>query len=207
MLVEAGLSAVAGVLVFAVSLAWVHGVNGPIVPIAVFGLVIAVLLHPRVFRPLASRFLRRLGYRELPPLRTSTMVTLLFFYAGTWVIGGLGLWLLLRARWARTPRSSTIVFLGGVSAVGAIVAVLAFFAPSGLGAREGSMYGLMLAVTTQGAALGATLLNRVAITLVEVLLLVVGGFVLRRGQDDQASVSATASRQPATSADTSRSGS
>ena len=67
------------------------------------------------------------------------------------------------------------MFLGGVSAVGAIVAVLAFFAPSGLGPREASMYGLMLAVAPQGAALGATVLNRVAITLVEMLLLVVGG--------------------------------
>jgi glycosyltransferase 2 family protein len=206
MLVEAGLSAVAGVLVFAVSLAWVHGVNGPIVPIAVFGLVVALLLHPRIFRPLASRFLRRLGYQELPPLRASTMTTLLFFYAGTWVIGGMGLWLLLRSVGAH-PAVNTIVFLGGTSAVGAIVAVLAFFAPSGLGAREGSMYGLMLAVTGPGAALGATVLNRVAITLVEVLLLVVGGFILRRGQDDQVTATATASRQPATSPDTSRSGS
>jgi len=206
MLVEAGLSAVAGVLVFAVSLAWVHGVNGPIVPIGVFGVVVAVLLQPRVFRSLASRFLRRLGYRELPPLRTSTMMTLLFFYAGTWVIGGLGLWLLLRSVGAH-PAASTVVFLGGTSAIGAIVAVLAFFAPSGLGVREGSMYGLMLAVTTSGAALGAIVLNRVAITLVEVLLLLVGGFVLRRTPNDQASVSATASRHPATSPDTSRSGS
>jgi glycosyltransferase 2 family protein len=202
MLIEAGLSAVAGVLVFAVSLAWVHGVNGPIVPVAVFGLVVAVLLHPRIFRPLASRFLRRLGYSELPPLRARTMATLVLFYAGTWVIGGLGLWLLLRALDAH-PAVSTIVFLGGVSAVGAIVAVLAFFAPSGLGAREGSMYGLMLAITAQGAALGATVLNRVAITLVEILLLVVGGFVLRR----QETASATAVRQPATSPDTSSPGS
>jgi len=202
MLVEAGLSAVSGVLVFAISLAWVHGVNGPIVPIAVFGLVIAVLLHPRVFRPLASRFLRRLGYQELPPLRTSTLGILLLFYAGTWVIGGLGLWLLLRSLGAH-PAVNTIVFLGGTSAVGAIVAVLAFFAPSGLGAREGSMYGLMLAITTQGAALGATVLNRVAITVVEVLLVLVGGFVLRR----QERATPTAVRHPATSADTSSSGS
>jgi hypothetical protein len=42
------------------------------------------------------------------------------------------------------------------------------------------MYGLMLAITTQGAALGATVLNRVAITVVELLLLVVGGLILRR---------------------------
>ena len=68
--------------------------------------------------------------------------------------------------------------------MGAIVAVLAVFAPSGLGPREASMYGLMLAITSQGAALGATVLNRVAITLVELLLLVVGGFVLRRGEGE-----------------------
>jgi len=202
MLVEAGLSAVAGVLVFVVSLAWVHGVNGPIAAVAGFGVAVAVLLHPRIFRPLASRFLRRLGYRELPPLRTSTLGILLLFYMGTWVIGGLGLWLLLRSVGSH-PSVNTIVFLGGVSAVGAIVAVLAFFAPSGLGAREGSMYGLMLAITTQGAALGATVLNRVAITIVELLLLAVGGFVLRR----QERATATASRHPATSPETSSSGS
>jgi len=192
MLIEAGLSAVAGVLVFAISLAWVHGVNGPITAVGAFGVVVAVLLQPRVFRPLASRFLRKLGYRELPPLRVRTMVMLLWYYAGTWVIGGMGLWLLLRSVGSH-PAVNTIVFLGGTSAVGAIVAVLAFFAPSGLGAREGSMYGLMLAVASQGAALGATVLNRVAITLVEVLLLVVGGFVLRRTQGGDEREAASAS--------------
>ena len=67
--------------------------------------------------------------------------------------------------------------------MGAIVAVLSVFAPSGLGPREASMYGLMLAIVSQGAALGATVLNRVAITLVEVLLLVVGGLLLRSRVD------------------------
>ncbi|MDE3024449.1 MAG: flippase-like domain-containing protein [Acidobacteriota bacterium] len=179
MLVEAGLSAVSGVLVFAISLAWVHGVSGPVIPIGIFGIVVAVLLYPRIFQALAARFLRRLGYEELPPLRPSTLVSLLLFYAGTWVIGGAGLWLLLRSVGAH-PAASTIVFLGGTAAVGAIVAVLAFFAPSGLGAREGSMYGLMLAVVAPGAALSATLLNRVAITVVEVLLFLIGSLVLRQ---------------------------
>ena len=40
----------------------------------------------------------------------------------------------------------------------------------GLGAREASMYALLLAITTEGPALGVTLVNRLAITLVEVLL-------------------------------------
>src|SRR5205823_1363460 len=97
MLLEAGISAVAGVIVFVVSLAWVRGVDAPIAPLIVFGVIVAVLLHPRVFRPLASKVLRRLGYDELPPLRGSTMVVLLVFYSGTWILGGVGLWLLLRA--------------------------------------------------------------------------------------------------------------
>jgi uncharacterized membrane protein YbhN (UPF0104 family) len=183
-LVEAGISAVAGVIVFVVSLLWMDQVDAPIVPIVLFAVVVSALLHPRVFCPLASRVLRRLGHGTLPRLRTSTMAFLLVFYCATWIIGGLALWLLLRSVGAH-PEVSSIVFLGGTAAVGAIVAVLSVFAPSGLGPREASMYGLMLAVATEGQALGATVLNRVAITLVEVLLLVVGGVVLRRGEDEE----------------------
>jgi len=183
-LVEAGISAVAGVIVFVVSLLWMDQVDAPIIPIILFAVVVSALLHPRVFCPLASRVLRKFGHRSLPPLRTSTMAFLLVFYCATWVIGGLALWLLLRSVGAH-PEVSSVVFLGGTAAIGAIVAVLSVFAPSGLGPREASMYGLMLAVATEGQALGATVLNRVAITLVEVLLLVVGGVVLRRGEDDE----------------------
>jgi glycosyltransferase 2 family protein len=182
-LVEAGISAVAGVVVFVVSLAWVKGVDAPIAPLVVFAVVVAAVLHPRVFCPLASRVLRKLGHGSLPPLRTSTMAFLLLFYCGTWLIGGTALWLLLRSVGAH-PGVGSIVFLGGVAAVGAIVAVLAVFAPSGLGPREASMYGLMLAIASQGAALGATLLNRVAITVVEVLLFVLGGLILRKSEGE-----------------------
>ena len=179
MLLEAGISAVAGVIVFVVSLAFVDGADAPLAPLIAFGVVVAVLVHPRVFRPLAARILRRLGYgQELPELRGETLLLLLLFYSGTWLIGGFALWLLLRSVGAH-PDAKSIVFLGGTAAVGAIVAVLFVLAPSGLGPREASMYGLMLAVATEGQALGATALNRVAITLVEVILLVVGGFFLR----------------------------
>jgi uncharacterized membrane protein YbhN (UPF0104 family) len=179
MLIEAGISAVAGVIVFVVSLTWVDKVDAPLWPLIVFAVVIAVLLHPRVFCPLASRVLRRFGQGEMPPLRTSTMGFLLVFYSFTWVVGGAALWFLVRSV-GGDPDPDTIVFLGGVGAVGAIVAVVSVFAPSGLGPREASMYGLMLAIAGTGQALGATVLNRVAITLVEVLLLVVGGLLIRQ---------------------------
>jgi uncharacterized membrane protein YbhN (UPF0104 family) len=151
-------------------------------PLVVFGAVLAVLVQPRVFRPLAGKVLRRFGYtRELPNLSARTLTSLLVFYAGTWVLGGFALWLLLRSVGAH-PETASIVFLGGTAAVGAIVAVLFVFAPSGLGPREASMYGLLLAVATPGQALGAVALNRLALTAVELLLLLVGGVFLRGGR-------------------------
>jgi uncharacterized membrane protein YbhN (UPF0104 family) len=178
MLLEAGISAVAGVIVFVVALPFVDNVDAPLVPLVIFGAVLAVLVQPRIFRPLAHKVLLRLGYtKELPNIRGRTLSALLAFYAGTWVLGGFALWLLLRSVGAH-PEVVTIVFLGGTAAV-AIVAVLFVFAPSGLGPREASMYGLMLAVSTPGQALGAVALNRLALTAVELLLFLVVGLVLR----------------------------
>jgi glycosyltransferase 2 family protein len=190
MLLEAGISAVAGVIVFVVSLPFVDNVDAPLVPLVVFGGVLAILVQPRVFRPVAGKVLRKLGYtKELPNLRGRTLSALLVFYAGTWVLGGFALWLLLRSVGAH-PEVATIVYLGGTAAVGAIVAVVFVFAPSGIGVREASMYGLLLAVATPGQALGAVALNRLALTAVELILLVVGGLLLRgRRQLDPAEAS------------------
>jgi uncharacterized membrane protein YbhN (UPF0104 family) len=171
-LVEAALSAISGVIVFVASLAWVRGVNAPWPLLVAFGLLCTAGIHPRIFRPLSTRLLRPFG-ATVEPLPAGLTFMLLIFYCGTWLIGGLGLYFLVRSVGA-DPGLATIPFLGGVSAVGAIVAVLAVFSPSGLGFREASMYGLLLAVTSEGAALGATLLNRLVITLVEVALFAVG---------------------------------
>ena len=165
MLLEAGISAVAGVLVFVVSLTWVDGVDAPVAPIVAFAVVVAVLVQPRVFRPLAARDpaaprLRTGSCRSCGPRRwrsCSSSTRAPGCSAGS--RSGCS-----SASVGAHPDAGAIVFLGGTAAVGAIVAVLSVFAPSGLGPREASMYGLMLAVAPQGAALGATVLNRVAIT-------------------------------------------
>jgi glycosyltransferase 2 family protein len=174
-LLEAGLSAVAGVLVFVASLAFVEAVDAPLLPLIAFAVVIAVLLHPRVFVALARALFRRFGAPEPPRLSYRAMVLLLVYYSFTWLVGGAALYLLLRSL-DSDPGLASIPYLGGTAAVGAIVAVLSIVAPSGLGVREASMYGLMVVVVPAGAALGATLLNRLAITIVEAALL--GGGVL-----------------------------
>lgn len=184
-LAEAGLSAISGVIVFVVSLAWVRGVDAPLLPLIGFGLACALALHPRIFSPLAQRLLRPFGAESIKPLSFPLTVALLLFYCGTWLIGGAAVYFMLRSVGAN-PGLAAIPFLGGTSAVGAIVAVLAVFSPSGLGAREASMYGLLLAVTTAGPALGVTIINRLAITIVELLLFGAGVATWRRARHARA---------------------
>src|SRR5215203_3371021 len=178
-LLEAGLSALAGVGVFVVGLAFVGGVDFPLLPLAAFGVLVGILLWPPVFQAVAGKLLRPFGAHEVKPLPTRTAFELLGFYALTWPLGGVALFFMLRSV-GGDPEIASIPFLGGASAVGAIVAVLAIFAPSGLGVREASMYGLVLAVASEGVALGAILLNRLVITVVEAALLVVCLILLRR---------------------------
>jgi glycosyltransferase 2 family protein len=181
-LLEAGLSAVSGVLVFLAGLALIGDADAPLFPLALFTVVVTVLLHPRVFRWIAVRVFRPFGGIELPPLPYRVLLGLLVFYSMSWVVGGAAFLFLIRSV-GGTAGAESIVFLGGTAAVGAIVAVLSVIAPSGLGVREASMYGLVLAVASSGVALGAVVLNRIAITLVEALLLVVGGVLYRRRRD------------------------
>jgi len=177
-LIEAGVSAVAGVAVLMVSLLWVEGVDFPLWPLLAFAAVIGALLHPRVFAAVARRLFRPFGAGEPPALRFRTLLGLFCFYAGSWLVGGAALLFLVRAVGGDVGFDA-IPFLGGVAAVGAIVAVLSVLAPSGLGVREASMYGLLLAVTSAPVALGATVLNRLAITIVEAALLGLGALLWR----------------------------
>jgi uncharacterized membrane protein YbhN (UPF0104 family) len=181
-LLEAGLSAVSGVLVFLAGLAMIGDADAPLLPLGLFAVVVTALLHPRVFNWIAVRVFRPFGGIELPPLPYRILLGLLAFYAASWVVGGAAFLFLVRSV-GGTAGAESIVFLGGTAAVGAIVAVLSVIAPSGLGVREASMYALVLAVASSGVALGAVVLNRIAITLVEALLLVVGGVLYRRRRE------------------------
>src|ERR687898_2289394 len=130
-LLEAGLSALAGVGVFVIGLALIGGADAPLLPLGAFALLVAFLLYPPVFTAVARRLLRPFGAEEVTPIPARTAFELIGFYALTWPLGGAGLFFMLRSV-GGDPAFSSIPFLGGTAAVGAIVAGLAIFAPSGL---------------------------------------------------------------------------
>ena len=177
-LLEAGLSAIAGVLVLGVGMLFVPRVEVPLWPILAFTGFVAVLMHPRVFAPLATKLLFRLGGGPIKALPWITMLRVLAFYCGTWLIGGTAFWYLLRAV-GDEPTIRSIVYLGGVTDVGAIAAVVFGVVPSGLGVREAIVTKLASVVVPEATALAAVAINRLAITAVEAALL--GVAALLRG--------------------------
>ena len=178
MVMEAGLSALAGIIVFLVSLTTVGFSAAPVLPLLVLAAITIVGLHPRVFGPVFRRLLRPFAGSDVPPLPYAVQLGLLAFYCCTWLVGGTAIYFLMRSL-GDDPALADIPYLGGVAAVSAIVAFLSLITPSGLGVREASMYALLLAVTTKGVALGVTVLNRLTITIVEAALLLVGALVWR----------------------------
>ena len=170
---EAGLSAVAGVLVFVVSLTVVESVDAPTWPLVGFALLLCTLLHPRIFTRLGTFLFRPFGGTPVRALPWRTALGLLGFYSFTWLLGGMSVYFMLRS--VGDAELSEVPYLGGAACVGAIVAVLFVFAPSGLGVREGAMYGLLLAIEPRGVALATVAINRVAITVVEAILLLGAG--------------------------------
>src|SRR5262249_15048352 len=96
-LVEACLSAISGVIGFVRGLAWGRGVNAPLPALVLFALVLASLLHPRVFSPLSAKILRPFGAHSLEPLPFPLMMVLLLFYCGTWLVGGMAVYFMLRS--------------------------------------------------------------------------------------------------------------
>ena len=99
------------------------------------------------------------------------MLELVAYYCVTWLLGGAALLLLCRP--SAPPAPSAIPFLGGASAVGAIVAVLGRVLRA-VGHRRARGVGVR-PLNARGRAAGAlapaVALNRLAITLVEALLL------------------------------------
>ena len=184
---EAGLSAIAGVIVFALSLPFAPDVSLP-VPLwtmLLFAAVLVVALHPRIYGAAADRLLKRLGDEPIRRLPMTAAISVLMYYGVTWLLGGLALREMALAFGADVPLSA-VPYLGGASALGAIVAVLVVIAPSGLGVREGAVYALLLAYMDGATALVVVALNRLLITGVEAGLL--GGVLLLRRIRGQALV-------------------
>jgi hypothetical protein len=134
-----------------------------------------LLLDPRIFGPASAWALRKAGREPLPRLlATRPLLGLLGWYAGIAVVGGLGIWLLVRS--AAGAEAGGPAFVGLAFLLSFAVSMVAFIFPSGIGIREGA-FALALAQNVPGSvAVALSVGSRLVLSLVE--LAFVGGAVL-----------------------------
>jgi uncharacterized membrane protein YbhN (UPF0104 family) len=111
--------------------------------------VAVVLLHPRVFGPLANRVLRAFGREPLPvviPLRG--ILALILYYSLNWVVVAFGIYSVARSV-TQIPYSD-VLLVGSAQAIGYFAALVTLVAPAGLGVRDAAFAWAVKAAVPSG---------------------------------------------------------
>lgn len=131
-----------------------------------------VVLHPRVFRPLADAILRRFGREPLPAtLDFGRVCALLVLYVFSWVAVGTGVFAFVSALHPVAAGDYPYVAAGQAVAFG--VAVVTLLAPSGLGPRDAALAAALAVVLPLTVATAVAIAFRLFQTAVELAFVAV----------------------------------
>jgi uncharacterized membrane protein YbhN (UPF0104 family) len=143
------------------------GQTGWLILLFLLGLAI---LHPSLLQKILNWVLVRLN-REPISLSISywDVLWILFICIVAWMVGGIGFYLFIDSVYPVTPQF--ILFLTGALAISSTLGLIAVFAPSGLGVREGVLVYLLSFITATPVAVIISILTRLWMTLIEIGLI------------------------------------
>jgi glycosyltransferase 2 family protein len=137
-----------------------------------------LLLHPRVFGPLANRVLAAFGRDPLPAtIPLWGILAMLAYYTATWAIAGVGVFFVARS--VHDFPISELAAVGSAQAFGYVAALVTLVAPAGLGVRDAAFaWAVKGALPSQSFAVGAVIAIAVRAVLTLVELVYVGAVTL-----------------------------
>lgn len=150
-----------------------------------------ISLHPRVLQKMLNWLLIQFK-REPISLSISYLdiLWILFVCIMAWVVGGIGFYLFVDSIFPVLPHQ--ILFLTGALAFSSVLGLIAIFAPSGLGVREGALVYLLSYIMPGSVAVVISVLTRIWMTLIEIgltgVIYLIGQFqkgFARRNKDVQ----------------------
>jgi hypothetical protein len=114
-----------------------------------------LLLHPKVFGPLANKALGALGRDPLPAvIPLQGVVVMIVFYSLNWIVISFGIW--CTARSVTFIPFNDILLVGSAQAIGYFAALVTIVLPAGLGARDAAFAWAVKAALPGGSfALGS----------------------------------------------------
>jgi uncharacterized membrane protein YbhN (UPF0104 family) len=155
MVVELATKITSAALVFAISLLFWPDVSGitrviprdVIVGIGIVGVPLLLLgLHPRLLQAGLNRGLRLIRREPVTlTLRYRDILIITGYWALSWVVAGIGFYLLVRSLTATQFTIAAVALAIGINAMAWDVGFLSFVTPSGLGIREVAIAGLLVA--------------------------------------------------------------
>ncbi|MGD0917284.1 MAG: lysylphosphatidylglycerol synthase domain-containing protein [Thermodesulfobacteriota bacterium] len=137
-----------------------------------------VFLHPRVLQKILNWVLVQFK-REPVSLSISyaDILGILFVCILSWLVGGVGFYLFIDSVYPVAPQY--VLFLTGALAISGTLGLIAIFAPSGLGVREGVLVYLLSFMMATPVAVIISILTRIWMTLIEIGLI---GVIYLSGQ-------------------------
>jgi glycosyltransferase 2 family protein len=139
-----------------------------------------VLLHPRVFGPLANRALKAFGREALPEvISLRGVLALILFYSLNWIVVAFGIYCVTRSVTFLPFNVDNVLLVGSAQAIGYFAALVTLVAPAGLGVRDAAFAWAVKAALPSGSfALGSLIAIAVRGVLTVGELLYVGAVTL-----------------------------
>jgi len=129
-----------------------------------------VILHPSLLQKILNWVLVRLNKEPISlSISYLDVLWILFICIVAWMVGGIGFYLFIDSVYPVAPQF--ILFLTGALAISSTLGLVAIFAPSGLGVREGALVYLLSFMMTAPVAVIISILTRLWMTLIEIGLI------------------------------------
>ena len=128
-----------------------------------------ICIHPKIINAVL-KVIGKIFKKELEiPMKYPQILKVVLMFIGNWLIVGFGFFILVRSVNPAVGWNE-MLFCAGVFGISAIMGILAIFAPSGLGVREGIILaGLMLIMPESDAAV-ISVISRMWQTIAELML-------------------------------------
>jgi hypothetical protein len=129
-----------------------------------------ISLHPRVLQRVLNWIIAKFNREPISlSISYSAILWILFACILSWVVGGIGFYLFVDSIYP--VFSKYILFLTGALACSSILGIVAIFAPSGLGVREGALVYFLSFIVATPVAVIISILTRIWMTLIEIGLI------------------------------------
>lgn len=190
MIYELALALVAASLIGAVFFIRIPAVESSPARFAIFLVPLAglVLVHPRVFQPLADWAARQTGRASVPlSMRAADIGSVTVLYGITFLIGGCGS--LAMSAGLYPIEASDVPTLVGAYAVGFAAGLLGFFMPGGLGIREAGLSAALALVLPPAIAITVGIALRLVQIVIEIIYAALFSWLARRRRNSSVSPS------------------